>query len=90
MNDVLSKSQFASFFDVMFVSTRSTQFLSSPLADQVLNTKNSKGCALIAIETSKFLVSLTKDQKAEFVRRQLEFCASHETWERLLGEVMYI
>ncbi len=71
----------------MFVSARSAQFLNTPIANQIMRTQNSRGSALIAIETSKFLVPLTKDQKTGFVAKELSFCDSHPNWERMKGIV---
>lgn len=82
---VLGKSQFEQYFDVMFVSSRAAKFLDSPVADKVLRTHNSKGTALVAVETGKFIVPLLKNAKTEFLKRETEYCDKHH-WSRMRGK----
>lgn len=75
--DVLNKPMFRSFFDVMFVSARAAQFMGTSISDKILRSENSKGSALVAVETGKFLIPLLRDQKAEFDRKEKQFCETN-------------
>jgi hypothetical protein len=85
---VLNKAQYEQFFDVMFVSARAAKFLESPVADRVLRTSNSKGAALVAVETGKFLVPLLKNAKAAFLKKETDYCENLQ-WSKLTVPPVY-
>ena len=66
---ILNKERFAEKFDSIFISARSAQCLKEEYMSKLLKRK-----AKIAVETSKFLVPLNKEQKAEFDKLEEEFC----------------
>jgi len=66
---VLNKERFVNKFDGIFVSARSAQCLK----EEYMGTILKKG-GKIAVESSKFLVPLNKEQKAEFDKLEVEFC----------------
>eukprot|EP01041_Mallomonas_annulata_P012230 gene12230-25681_t len=57
------------FFDAIFVSTRAAHWLDSAAPDDLLRPGG-----LVAVETSKFLVPLTRTQKSEFNLKLNEYC----------------
>lgn len=79
--EILSKSKYQSFFDVMFVSSRVAQFINSENASAVLRNK-----ALIACETSKFIVPLSRDQKTEFNAKIVEYAVGRD-WKSVVPPV---
>jgi hypothetical protein len=86
----LDKSMFTNMFDGIFVSARSVQHLERSCFKKILKgsmkehdiegDQSPKG--LIAIETAKFMVPLSKKQQAEFNRKEVEFAVSHG-WTRI-------
>lgn len=66
---ILNKERFTGKFDSIFISARSAQCLKEEYMGKLL-----KRGAKIAVETSKFLVPLNKEQKAEFDKLEVEFC----------------
>lgn len=76
---VLTKPRWQGFFDAVFVSARSGGCLEHDWFAQVLRDD---GLGLVAVETAKFLVPLTMDQKTEFVAKEEAFAAKHN-WTRM-------
>jgi hypothetical protein len=71
--DVLKKSQFASLFDAVFVSSRAAQFIQTPLSDSVLRSVPQQ--SLVVVETCKYIPPLSRDKKTEFIAKEKEFAA---------------
>ena len=65
----------------MFVSSRVAQFINSENASVVLRDK-----ALIACETSKFIAPLSRDQKAEFNAKIVEYGVGRD-WKSIAPPV---
>jgi len=76
---VLTKPRWQGFFDTVFVSARAASCLEHEWFAQVLRED---GLGLVAVETAKFLVPLTKDQKTEFAAKEETFAAKHN-WTRM-------
>ena len=64
---------FEKFFDVAFVSNRSAQMISDPFFSKIMKSseiselESSKG--LVAVETSKFIVPVTKQVQSDFTKK---------------------
>ena len=69
----------------MFVSSRSAKFLESPVADKILRTDNPKGAAVVAVETGKFMIPLLRNAKAEFLKKEKDYCCN-QNWTELTGK----
>lgn len=69
-------SKFANFFDGAFVSTRSLGTISHESFPKLL-----KSGALLAVETCKYMVPLTKKKKVELDDKILEFVANNNARE---------
>ena len=87
----LDKAMFTNMFDGIFISARSVQYLDKSCFQKILKGSikekddieggtNLKG--LIAIETAKFIVPLSKKQQEEFNRKEEEFAVSHG-WNKI-------
>ena len=64
-------------FHGMFVSSRSAQFLNDPLANSILrDTAGGDSKCLIAVETSKYVIPLLRNQKNEFNLKLKEYSMS--------------
>ena len=91
-SSLLDKAMFTNMFDGIFVSARSVQCLDKPCFQKILkgsvkeNDIEGEGDSslkgLIAIETAKFIVPLSKKQQEEFNRKEEEFAASHG-WNKI-------
>lgn len=66
---ILNKERYNGKFDGIFVSARSAQCLKEEYMGNIIK-QNGK----IAVESSKHLVPLNKEQKAEFDKLEIEFC----------------
>lgn len=71
----MKKSKFQNKFDCVFLSSRSAQFLQDPLSNTILRSSPAK--SLVAVETSKYITSLLRDQKAQFIEKEKEFGTLH-------------
>jgi hypothetical protein len=69
--DELNKAKFRNFFHGIFLSSRSASFARDPVASNILREGGT-----VAIESAKFLVPLSKDQREEFSLREREFAIS--------------
>lgn len=78
---VLTKPRWQGFFDTVFVSARAASCLEHEWFAQVLRED---GLGLVAVETAKFLVPLTRDQKTEFAAKEETFAAKHN-WTRMVA-----
>ena len=74
-SEILDKSKFDDFFDATFVSARATQCIETNYFKTMMKTKN----GIIAIETAKFLIPLTKKVQIEY-NKKIEEYASKQEW----------
>lgn len=91
-SSLLDKAMFTNMFDGIFISARSVQYLEKPCFQKILkgsikenNIEGEGGTSvkgLIAIESAKFVVPLSKKQQEEFNRKEEEFAASHG-WKKI-------
>ena len=77
-SSVLDKPRFHGLFDAVFVSARAASCTEHDWFAQLVKP----GTGLVAVESSKFLVPLSREQKAEFVRKEEGFAAKHG-WTRI-------
>lgn len=87
----LDKAMFTNMFDGIFISARSVQYLEKSCFQKILKGSikekddieggtSLKG--LIAIETAKFIVPLSKKEQGEFNRKEEDFAASRG-WKKI-------
>ena len=67
------KSKYEGFFDVVFVSARAAHVVSQPFFKKILKTTDNGEKTLVAVESSKFLVPLSKDMRTGFDGKILEY-----------------
>lgn len=78
---LLSKPKFQGLFDAVFISARYAQYMEDDFLSNVLNKQENKK-ALIAVETAKFLVTLSGDVKKAFSEKLDEF-SEKKSWRKL-------
>jgi Domain of unknown function (DUF4471) len=80
---LLDKPKYTNLFDGIFVSARSAQCIQTPSFSKLLKAPSEgSGGGLIAIETAKFLVPLSKKMQADFRDKEEEYAASHG-WKKI-------
>lgn len=77
-SSVLDKPRFHGLFDAVFVSARAASCTEHDWFAQLVKPDT----GLVAVESSKFLVPLSREQKTEFVGKEEAFAAKHG-WARL-------
>lgn len=70
---VLSKPRWNNFFDAVFVSARAASCVEHDWFKPLLKPQ----MGILALESSKFMVPLTKEQKAEFAAKEEAFALNH-------------
>jgi Domain of unknown function (DUF4471) len=84
---LLDKPKYANLFDGIFVSARSAQCIQAPSFGKLLKSPNGdRGGGLMAVETAKFLVPLSKKLQSDFKDKEVEYAASHG-WKKILPPV---
>jgi Domain of unknown function (DUF4471) len=79
----LDKPKYAKLFDGIFVSARSAQCIQASSFSKLLKSPDGdRGGGLIAIETAKFLVPLSKKLQSDFKEKEEEYAASHG-WKKI-------
>jgi hypothetical protein len=79
----LDKPKYANLFDGIFVSARSAQCIQASSFSKLLKSPDGdRGGGLIAIETAKFLVPLSKKLQSDFKEKEEEYAASHG-WKKI-------
>ena len=76
----IAKPKFEGFFDGIFVSARSAQCIQQDSFKKLLkksNNSSSCGGGLIAVETAKFFVPLSKKMQKDFTDKEEEYAAAH-------------
>lgn len=63
-SEIFDKSKFEQFFDVVYVSSRAAHVVGQPFFGKILKSGEEK--AVVAVETSKFLVPLSKNMRSGF------------------------
>jgi hypothetical protein len=81
-NDALSKPKLANMFDAVFVSTRTAHCLDQPYFTPLL-----KDGAVVAVESSKFVVPLPRKAKAEFNTKVVDYAKSHGLTRMVPGKL---
>lgn len=81
--EVLGKARFAGMFDGMFISNRTTNFATNEIASRILRQDRA---ALIALESSKYIIPLVRDQKSAF-NEKIREAAIGSGWESVPGPV---
>ena len=80
---LLDKPKYTNLFDGIFVSARSAQCIQTSSFSKLLKAPSEgSGGGLIAIETAKFLVPLSKKMQADFRDKEEEYAASHG-WKKI-------
>ena len=85
----ITKPKFEGFFDGIFVSARSAQCIQQDSFKKLLkkpNNESSSGGGLIAVETAKFFVPLSKKMQKDFTDKEEEYATAHD-WVKITPPV---
>lgn len=73
----LAKSKYQNKFDCMYISSRSVGVMKSISNNGVLGLMKSNSNSIVALETAKYIVNVTKQQKIDFIGSLNILAASH-------------